>query len=289
MGAWGYGETESIALERMHKLTDAPAGLFQSDHDFDLVSDIDGDFGLHQMEEQHQAEAKAEGDKKPEDRIHYTIYAPACSDVELVRQHLDNGALAYVIADKTTKLLSKPKEFDIEDFDFYDPCYVFVLLGACAMMLGCTLPQSYLVMLKKVYTEGGLMPDALKQMHKALFGPNGFQNGVPYDFECKDLLETANSMEDAEPTAGGVIGMNVIGPGGFFNTGMGDSKTSAIIKELRDQHNNPNACGGCGVEDGEGGKDLLQCSKCKERRYCGAACQKKSWKVHKKVCKPVKK
>jgi hypothetical protein len=156
------------------------------------------------------------------------------------------------------------------------------------MMLGCTLPQSYLVMLKKVYTEGGLMPDALKQMHKALFGPNGFQNGVPYDFECKDLLQTANSMEDAEPTAGGFIGINVIGPGGFFNTGMGDPKTSAIIKELRDQHNNPNACGGCGVEDGEGGKDLLQCSKCKERKYCGAACQKKSWKVHKKVCEPVK-
>jgi hypothetical protein len=271
----------------MHRVTDRSAGLFQSDHDFDLVGDMSGEFGLYQMEEQHQAKAKANGAKKAEDRIHYTIYAPACSDVELVRQHLDHGALAYVIAEKTTKLFSKPKEFNIEDFDFYYPCYVFVLLGACAMTLGCTLPQSYLAMLKKVYTEGGLMPDALKQMHKALFGPEGFQNGVPYDFESKDLLETANSGKAPKDSGRGFVMMNVMSPGSLFNTDMGGSKTSVIIKELRHQHNNPDACGGCGVKDGQVGKVLSKCSKCKERKYCGSACQKKSWKVHKKGCEPV--
>lgn len=259
------------------------AGLFQSDHDFDLIGDMTGEFGLYQMEEQHQAKAKDEGDGKAEDRIHYSIYAPMCSDVQLVRQHLDNGALTYVIKEKKAKLLSKP-----EKYAFYDPCYAYVLLGACAMTLGCQLPDSYLTMIKKVYTEGGLMPDALKQMRKALFGPNGFQNGVPYDFETKDLLETATSMGKPEPNTSGFSMMNVIGPGGFFNTGMGDSTTSIIIKELRDQHNNPDACGGCGAKDGLGGNVLMQCSRCKQRRYCGAECQKKSWKVHKKVCETAK-
>jgi hypothetical protein len=155
------------------------------------------------------------------------------------------------------------------------------------MPLGCILPESYLAMLKKGYTEGGLMPDALKQMHKALFGPDGFQNGVPYDFESKGLLETANSKEAPKDSGRGFVMMNVMSPGGLFNTGMGDSKTSAIIKELRDQHNNPSACGGCGAKDGQGGKALLQCAKCKARKYCGAACQKQGWKVHKKVCEPV--
>jgi hypothetical protein len=258
-------------------------GVLLPVNDADLVSDMTGEFGLHQMEKQNQTKAKEEGDEQPEDRIRYSIYAPMCSDVQLVRQHLDNGALAYVIKEKEAKLLGKPNEYD-----FHDPCYAYVLLGACAMTLGCQLPDSYLTMLKKVYTEGGLMPDALKQMRKALFGPNGFQNGVPYDFESKDLLETANAQEDPEPNGRGYLMMNVMGPGSIFNTGMGDSTTSLIIKELRDHHNNPDACGGCGAKDGQGGKVLMRCSKCKERKYCGAECQKKSWKVHKKVCEPSK-
>jgi hypothetical protein len=89
-----------------------------------------------------------------------------------------------------------------------DPCYTYVLLGSCAMTLGCHLPESYLAMLKKVYTEGGLMPDALNQMKQALFGPNGYANdGTPYDFESKTLIEIANSMDckDEEPNRAGFL------------------------------------------------------------------------------------
>lgn len=53
-------------------------------------------------------------------------------------------------------------------------------------------------MLKKVYIEGGLMPDAQRQMRRALFGPGGYKNGKPYDFRSKTLLETANSPEIEE-------------------------------------------------------------------------------------------
>ncbi|KAF1920420.1 hypothetical protein BDU57DRAFT_561540, partial [Ampelomyces quisqualis] len=157
------------------------------------------------------------------------------------------------------------------------------------MTLGCQISDSFIAMLKKVYTEGSLMPDALKQMKKALFGPHGFQSGERYHFDSKDLIETANSMdrEDNSPNKYGFIGMNVLSPGGLFDTGMGNSWSSAIVKELRDKHNKPDACAACGVGEAETGKNLLLCSRCKDRKYCSPACQKKHWKIHKKLCEPV--
>jgi hypothetical protein len=76
-------------------------------------------------------------------------------------------------------------------------------------------------MLKKVYTEGGVMPDGQRQMKKALFGPGGYKNGEPYDFKSKTILEEANSKPAKEPedNGRGFMLMNVPGPGGFFNTG----------------------------------------------------------------------
>jgi hypothetical protein len=257
--------------------------LFQSDHDLDIVGDLGHEMGLTKLEDEHQKRAKAEARDEAASHIYFSIYAPLCSDIELVRKHLDSGVLADLIQKKEAELLAQPRKQQ-----WIDLCYVYVLLGACAMTLGCRLPESYLNMLKKVYTEGGLMPGALKQMHKALFGPDGFQNGVPYDFESKGLLETMNSEEDTKPKQSGFSMMNVMGPGGLFNTGMGDSTSSVVIKELRNQHNNPDVCGGCGIKDGQDGKGLMQCSRCKARKYCGPECQKKSWKVHKKVCEPVK-
>ncbi|KAF2713548.1 hypothetical protein K504DRAFT_498355 [Pleomassaria siparia CBS 279.74] len=268
MGAWGYD-------------------LFNSDHDFDLISDLGGEAGLHTLEGEAAAQAKAAGE--PEDvytNISYSIYAPCCSDTDFVRNYLDSGVLETLTKAKKAKLL-KPGS----TFDFNDPCYAYVLLGACAMTLGCRLPGSYVTMLKKVYTEGGLLRGALRQMKKALFGPNGFENGVPYDFESKDLIDTANSQDDddRQTSFGGVQLMNVIGPGGFFNTGMGDSRSSTVIKELRDMHDNPNKCGGCRAKEGKGGGELLRCGKCKHRNYCSVECQKACWSVHKKVCDPAEK
>jgi hypothetical protein len=85
------------------------------------------------------------------------------------------------------------------------------------MTLGCRLPDTYISMTKKVYKEAGLMPDALQQMKKALFGPDGYKNGVPYDFGSKTLDETANSLsaEDPKPNARGYVGLNVPSPGGL--------------------------------------------------------------------------
>lgn len=132
------------------------------------------------------------------------------------------------------------------------------------------------------------MPDALKQMKNALFGPHGYENGGSYDFGFKDLIEAANSMdaEGKKPNQFGFIGINVLRSGGIFNTGMGNSSTSSIIKELRTKHNKPDVCPGCDAESGKAGKSLLVCATCKNRKYCSSACQKKHWTVHKKLCEP---
>ncbi|KAF1946455.1 hypothetical protein EJ02DRAFT_441075 [Clathrospora elynae] len=216
MGVWGYG-------------------LFQSDHDFDMLSDLGHEAGLTKLEEDAQATSKAEG-KSDED-------------------YLDSGILVEMIA-KEAKVLSYPsgsKESQLEQW-LCDPCYVYVLLDACAITPGLQrrLPR----------------PDALQQMEKALFGPNGYSNGKPYDFESKALLETANSRTAKESKSSGLgwRSLNRMSAGGFCNTGMTGSTTSVFVKELREQINKPGVCGSCGAEQGHEGNALLVCSKCKDRK-----------------------
>lgn len=246
-----------------------------------MISDANDEAGLYKLEEDAVTKAKANGDTDAEDRFYYSMYMP--SHPAVVREYLDAGVLVDLLKKKKAMMLDKPSKWDF----LSDPCYAYVLVAACAMCLGCTLPSGDLALLKKVYTEGGLMPGALKQMHKALYGPQGYTKGVPYDFESKGLIETANSMHD-EPTScsKGFQGLNVIGPGGFFNTGMGDSTTSQVIKELRAQCANPKSWGGCGITAKQSAEPLMRCAKCANRMYCSKACQKKHWKIYKKVCDP---
>ncbi|KAI4644745.1 uncharacterized protein J4E78_009564 [Alternaria triticimaculans] len=269
MGAWGYC-------------------LFQSDHDFEIVEALDTEAGLFPLMEAAQARARAQGKSEEEAGrcCAYSTYAPYCSHPKLIRNHLDSGILVDMIATKEAKMLAGPVGLKEKWFGNWgpDPTYVYVLLGACAMTLGCKLPAAYITMLKKVYTEGGLMPAAQGQMKKALFGPNGYKNGVPYDFKSKSITEEANARPSEPANGMGFQMMNVPGPGGLFSTGMTDSSTSLVVKELREQFNKPDLCGGCGVKARAGGDALLSCAKCKNRKYCSTECQKKHWKVHKKVC-----
>jgi hypothetical protein len=130
------------------------------------------------------------------------------------------------------------------------------------------------------------MPDALKQMKKALKGPDGYKNGEPYDFASKSLEETADAMDDEyqKPNKFGFIGMNVPSPSGLFDTGMGNSFTSKVIKELRHKHNKPHECADCDAVSSQAGNSLLMCSRCRDRKYCSVECQKRHWKIHRKVC-----
>lgn len=144
----------------------------------DIVVELSAEAGLLKMEEDAQAAAKAAGKSEKEfSSIYYTLYGE--SHPEEIREHLDSGVLTEMIANKEASILAMPTKEQELEFYFRDPCYIYVLLGACAMTLGCQLPESYIEMMKKVYREGGLMPDALKQMERALFGPDGYTNGVP--------------------------------------------------------------------------------------------------------------
>lgn len=115
-------------------------GLFQSDHDFDMLGEMSHEAGLTKLEEDAQARAKAEGKSDKEvNSICYTIYGNDCSDPELVRKHLDSGVLVDMIAKKESKMLSKLTGSLDQRLDYLarDPYYAYVLLGACAMTLGC--------------------------------------------------------------------------------------------------------------------------------------------------------
>lgn len=74
--------------------------------------------------------------------------------------------------------------------DLDSSVYILRIIGACAMSLGCTLASSFISLLKKKYTSAGLMDDAKNQMKKALFGPDGYWNGIPYEFGSLGLIDT---------------------------------------------------------------------------------------------------
>lgn len=273
-------------------LTDLRAGLFQSDNDLDTVGELGDEMGLSKLQEDMEAAAKAEGKSEAEVcKIYLDIYGGG-SHPEVVRKHLDSGALAECIETWETKMLTVPTGSKDQQLEYFsrDPVYCYVLLGACAMTLGCHLPDSFLDMLKIVYTESGFLSPALKQLRKALFGPNGFKDGVPYNFESKTLIETANCMSDDNESrnASGFKMMNVMGgPGSLFGPRGTDSINSVIVKELRSKIREPDVCGGCSSPRGKDSTALLRCARCRDRRYCSSECQKKHWNVYKKFCKPL--
>ncbi|KAF2165433.1 hypothetical protein M409DRAFT_55829 [Zasmidium cellare ATCC 36951] len=55
-------------------------------------------------------------------------------------------------------------------------------------------------------------------------------------------------------------------------------------KRCKVEHPN-HVCDACGAKTAKDGEPLLECSKCKVRKYCSRQCQKDDWKTHKTVCK----
>ena len=127
---------------------------FQSDHDLDIICDLDGDLGLHKLQEdaaeKHKKDVKDNASSKEHDEgleVMYSIFAGHCDDIELVRKHLDSGVLSDMLAKKEVDMLAVgPK-----DHPYPDPGYIFVLLGACAMTTGCVIPEQYKASMRKVF------------------------------------------------------------------------------------------------------------------------------------------
>ncbi|KAI7530125.1 hypothetical protein KC331_g14839 [Hortaea werneckii] len=108
MGAWGFG-------------------LFQSDTDYDLISDLDHELGLYELglyeltqkasaassspeenqkENQHPTSAE-EHDDSEENRVNYSIFADHCSHkeaIDTVKNLLENGKLTQLVAKYEEKM-----------------------------------------------------------------------------------------------------------------------------------------------------------------------------------------
>lgn len=181
-------------------------------------------------------------------------------------------------------IVTKQEAIDKKKPVYLDARYEFVLFGACAISLGCTLPASFKDQLKKMYKSVGLMRDAQKQMDKALNGLDGFKDGEPFEFDSPGLMETMMSggpSEDDRMYPESML-MNVQSPFGL--PPLSEESLQNIRNKIAEGKHGEKVCGGCGAKDGVNGTILQSCAKCKKRKYCSKECQKGHWTLHKKVC-----
>lgn len=217
--------------------------------------------------------------------VHYVIYARVCSNPERIRKHLDTGVLARMLKDAEKKL----KENYSGEYDSNG--YEFVLLGACGMSIGCELSPSIVTMMKKRYKNVGLMRDAKTQMEAALDEDTGYVNGNPWDFGSLGLKETMESGKFAakEDRING-FQINVPEPGANApvsptHASLNLAEKMMMLNVKEENKYGPDQCGQCGAKEGKAGGKLLQCSRCKMRKYCSKECSTEHWKYHKLLCK----
>lgn len=267
MGAWGLG-------------------LFESDHDFDAISDMSHAAGLEGLEgkararykEEHPIRAAKDKKKGLDDLPLLSIYAGNSYATDLVREHLNSGALLKLIEQKQAAMNDKSDELT-STFALYE----FVLLGACAMTLGCNLPANYKAQLAAKYRKSGMMRDAVVQMQMALSdGHKGYKDGEPYEFTARSVVDPPSAAElrekEERDKKRGFVMLNVPAPFGFFPSG-------GTAAEARTPEYEGEMCGGCGSEGRADGKPLLLCGRCKAKKYCGKVCQAGHYKQHKRFCK----
>ncbi|KAK3669775.1 hypothetical protein LTR78_010348 [Recurvomyces mirabilis] len=279
-----------------------------ADHDYDIVDDFNHKFGIDHLEEKlikhatNDPAVKAQftrgdghGDPDLSKSIFLSIYAGLCSGeaaVDHVRAHLDSGKLEEMLK----KVEASPEKSSRDYEAYHRKGYQCVLLCACAMTLGCTLPDAVITKLKATYNKVGLMTapkkddlhaDAITQMKKALWGPEGYVDGEPYDFDSADL----NDMMHMAPLMGGAGGLiNVAEPGNPLSSFFLNNPSSFPPRASKQSHDNTTEygsdfCDGCGSRPGTDCMALMACAKCKAQKYCSQECQKKHWKKHKVSCK----
>ena len=253
-GAWGYA-------------------LFQSDRDLDEVGDLSHDAGLDKVKRKILAnpskyafkdDKTQDENAKPNKDIYLTLYQPSHPD--LVQEYLNDGVLLRMIND----LRNKGKGYSL------------CILIACAMQLGCNIPDWCRQELLLVYKKCHLPPEGEIQLHSAL---QTYRSGVPHPFCAKSLIETANSGNPSYDEED-VIFMNL------ENVPSGEEVTqqNTSIEPLEGDFNHPvDTCGNCGARQCQDGTILRRCAGCKERLYCSKFCQKAHTPNHSCFCQGFKK
>lgn len=196
--------------------------------------------------------------------------------VEISRKYLDSGPLA--------------EEFDafIKDPSIMGP--KFLTLAAGAMTLGCAIPTFIVKTLRSlVQTKNApafRTEKARLQMQDAVLG---YVDGTPHDFgnKTKDEDFIGKMFPNTSST---VI---TVGATKLIVTTAPDGKVIPHIigppddEELGVTPIHPyDVCASCGSDKlkANKGQKLLVCGKCKVRKYCSKACQRKHWTLHKPIC-----
>jgi hypothetical protein len=97
-------------------------------------------------------------------------------NLSVTRDVLNNSVLKHMF-DKRQKMRPQPK-------------YEIVMLAVLAMKLGCTIDESHIKLVKRVYRRAEMEEEKLASMKQAL---SKYTNGTPHDFGDKGLLETMHS------------------------------------------------------------------------------------------------
>lgn len=260
----------------------AGLGLFDSDHDFDHISDMYGPAGLAALEDKAKERAKSrsaseggsQSDAKDEDEgfPKLSLLAGLCSDVGLVRDHLDSGVLQNLIDWKKAEIDEKSRTMD--KWNHSIAVYDLILLGACAMSLGCKISSDFKDLLIAKYRTTDLQRDALGQMQVALGdGPYRYKDGIPYVFV--GLKELPGDSDRDDRLFPGSILINTPAPFGMLRNN----------RPIPERVYPADVCGACGADRRFESESLLSCGKCKTTKYCGKVCQQAHYKQHRRNCK----
>lgn len=222
--------------------------------------------------------------------VTYSVYAGNCSNLEAaqkVRDHFDSGVLHKLVRKLVANFFNP-----IAASDYTCHGYVPVILGACAMSLGCsTLHTSpgfkqffptFKDMMLGVLPFAPLVYGARVQMATALNKNGGFQSGTPIDFA--NYARPLENVFDVQPDAhvGGMVGGVYQDYAILVETDKcHDSIVSPILKAQMGYSPNEKVCGGCGIEPVK----ALVCTRCKDQIYCNTMCQRKDYRRHKQVCR----
>lgn len=262
--------------------------LFENDNDLDVVAKFDRAAGLKQLE--NAANANGEGSVK------YSIYSKQCSSpsaVEAVRKHLDSGVLAKLAAKQIANYFNP-----IKTSDFTNHGYTCIILGACAMSLGCTTFESlkgyhmffdtYKKFMLGIFETAPFTGEAMDQIEKGLKANKSFKPGVPYDFGSKTWEEYRDQKiaEGWTPAnASPCWTMNIGGRSEQYKQprkppGQGQTVSTIGPAAKEDMGYEGGGCGSCKKADAQ-----LRCARCTGQVYCNKDCQKKDWFRHKACCR----
>ncbi|CAD0081981.1 unnamed protein product [Aureobasidium vineae] len=219
-------------------------------------------------------------------------------DKDLVQQHLDSGVLMRMINDLRGKGQGN----------------ALCLLIACAMQLGCNIPDWCCQELTLVYKKCRLPPDG-ESLDLTVSTGNPFYKESEIFWMRLEDVPAGEEITQQNTTIERVYGdfnhpVDICGNCAGQQCDDGSklkrcagckerlycSKTcqkahtpkhSCLCPGFRKAHEEQpeDACGPCGAKQAKDGSALKHCARCKKRNYCSVECQKEHYYAHASKCK----